>query len=117
MRVLITGGAGFVGVRLAQTLLERGTLSDRPIEHVVLADIAPPPSALLADARVDFRQGPLLPMVDALCDESFDGVFHLDRELVGLEFLSIHGITILTRASGETADRVRFVLVNVEYRI
>jgi heme exporter protein B len=48
MKVLITGGAGFVGTRLAQALLARGTLDGRRIEQLVLADLAPPRAALLA---------------------------------------------------------------------
>ncbi|MGH6610803.1 MAG: NAD-dependent epimerase/dehydratase family protein, partial [Burkholderiaceae bacterium] len=45
MRVLITGGAGFLGRRLAAKLLERGTLKDadgkdRSVEQIVLVDIA-----------------------------------------------------------------------------
>jgi nucleoside-diphosphate-sugar epimerase len=83
MKLLITGGAGFVGGRLAQALLERGTLAGKTIEHIVLADTAAPPPALLADPRVETRQGPLLPMVEALCAGSFDGVFHLASAVSG----------------------------------
>jgi nucleoside-diphosphate-sugar epimerase len=83
VKLLITGGAGFIGVRLAQTLLERGALSGQVIERLVLADIAAPPAALLADARVESRRGPLLPMVEALCGEAFDGVFHLASAVSG----------------------------------
>ena len=39
MSVVICGGAGFVGLNLAQTLLDQG-------RHVVLADLAPPPQEL-----------------------------------------------------------------------
>ena len=38
MKVLITGGAGFLGARLARTLLSRGLLAGRPVDTVVLAD-------------------------------------------------------------------------------
>ena len=38
MRLLITGGAGFVGARLARTLLARGRLDGRTIESLVIAD-------------------------------------------------------------------------------
>jgi len=41
MKLLITGGAGFVGARLARTLLERGTLAGQAISTLVLAgDVA-----------------------------------------------------------------------------
>jgi nucleoside-diphosphate-sugar epimerase len=43
MRIVITGGAGFIGKKLAQALLERGELATaagrRPIESLVLFDV------------------------------------------------------------------------------
>jgi D-erythronate 2-dehydrogenase len=77
MKLLITGGAGFLGARLARTLLARGTLAGQHIEHVVLADLYAPPSDLAADARVQPRTGALLEQCTALVDEGCDGVFHL----------------------------------------
>ena len=50
MKVLITGGAGFLGRRLAEKLLQRGTLkdasageqmTDRTIDQLVLVDVVP----------------------------------------------------------------------------
>ena len=52
MKLLITGGAGFVGARLARTLLATATLGGQRIDKVVLADQFPPPADLLADTRV-----------------------------------------------------------------
>jgi nucleoside-diphosphate-sugar epimerase len=83
MKVLITGGAGFVGARLARTLLARGTLLGRPIAELVLADQVPAPADLLADARVRARVGPLLAQCDGLRQEPFDGVFHLASAVSG----------------------------------
>lgn len=83
MRLMITGGGGFLGARLARTLLARGTLAGERIRHVVLADIAPPPADLLADARVEARTGPLLSQTDALRSEAFDGIFHLASAVSG----------------------------------
>ena len=83
MKLLITGGAGFVGTRLAQALLLRGTLAGRPIQTLVLADQAPPRAELLADPRVQARMGPLRAHCQALREETFEGVFHLASAVSG----------------------------------
>jgi nucleoside-diphosphate-sugar epimerase len=83
MKVLITGGAGFVGARLARDLLARGTLAGRRIETLVLADQAPARAELSADSRVQARTGKLLDQAAALADEGFDGVFHLASAVSG----------------------------------
>ncbi len=83
MKLLITGGGGFLGARLARTVLARPTLAGEKITSLVLTDIAPPPADLLGDARVSARTGPLLAQTEALRDESFDGVFHLASAVSG----------------------------------
>lgn len=83
MKLMITGGGGFVGARLARTLLRRGTLAGERIDRLVLTDIAPPPADLLAEGRVEARTGPLLAQADALREEAFDGVFHLASAVSG----------------------------------
>lgn len=83
MRLLITGGGGFVGARLARTLLHRGGLDGRTIDELVIADQAEPPADLLGDARVSPRVGPLLALAEAWRGEDFDGVFHLASAVSG----------------------------------
>jgi nucleoside-diphosphate-sugar epimerase len=83
MKILITGGGGFLGDRLARALLARPTLAGREVTKVVLTDIAPPRADLLADPRVEGRTGALLTQTDALRDEAFDGVFHLASAVSG----------------------------------
>jgi nucleoside-diphosphate-sugar epimerase len=77
VKLLITGGAGFLGLRLARTLLARGTLCGRPIERIVLADLLPPSAVLQGDARIESRTGALLSLCEGLGREPFDAVFHL----------------------------------------
>jgi D-erythronate 2-dehydrogenase len=64
MNIVITGGAGFLGVRLARTLLARGTLSQAGatpavIKRITLVDRVAPPGDLLADARIAQATGDL----------------------------------------------------------
>lgn len=83
MKLLITGGGGFIGARLARTLLARGTLAGTRIEHLVLTDQVAPAADLTGDARVEARVGPLLAQCAALGSERFDGVFHLASAVSG----------------------------------
>jgi D-erythronate 2-dehydrogenase len=83
MRLLITGGAGFVGARLARTLLARGTLAGAKIDQIVLADQFAPPPDLAADKRVRALTGPLLEQCAGFAAERFDGVYHLASAVSG----------------------------------
>lgn len=82
MRILLTGGGGFLGARLARELLQQGQLDGRAITGLVIADLFPPPADLLADPRVKAQTGPMLGQTE-LFASGFDGVFHLASAVSG----------------------------------
>ena len=49
MKIAITGGAGFLGVKLARSLLADNALG---VERLTLVDMVAPPSDLATDGRV-----------------------------------------------------------------
>jgi D-erythronate 2-dehydrogenase len=62
--VVVTGGAGFLGSRLARGLLAAGSIDvagggPRPLSRVTLLDQSPPPADLAADRRVTAIRGDL----------------------------------------------------------
>ena len=77
MKLLITGGAGFLGARLARQLLAKGQLTGSALTQVVLADQFPAPADVAADPRVEVLTGPLLEQCAGFVSRKFDGVFHL----------------------------------------
>src|SRR5580692_1825412 len=83
MRVVITGGAGFLGRRLAKELLHRGKLiglsgEAEPIDELVLFDMAAP-NPLLDDRRVRIVVGDIADAAQAkaLITPGTASVFHL----------------------------------------
>jgi len=85
MKILITGGLGFLGQRLARALLSRGSLTDAggntcQIESIVLFDHAEPDDdPFKDDARVDLAFGDIADRatIDRLVDRRDMSVFHL----------------------------------------
>ena len=82
MRILVTGGAGFLGARLAREILQRGQLCGQAVKELVIADLFPAPADLQADPRVKSHAGPMLEQGELL-GSGFDGVFHLASAVSG----------------------------------
>lgn len=74
MRVLITGGGGFIGAHLADLLRERGELGGRRIGALALADQALPETAGETAIRGDLTQPAVMAKVATFRP---DVVFHL----------------------------------------
>ncbi|PUA42296.1 NAD-dependent epimerase [Pseudomonas protegens] len=82
MNILVTGAAGFLGRRLIEVLLQRGTLTDRhgqlqPIKRITAFDREPVQG--LVDPRVQIKVGDIsdVQVLAKLIDVDTDSIFHL----------------------------------------
>lgn len=84
MKILITGGGGFLGFRLAQALAARGQLGGKAISSITLLDGAFPPAAA-ADKRLTAVTGDVADAgtLARVCPPDTDAVFHLAAVVSG----------------------------------
>jgi D-erythronate 2-dehydrogenase len=91
--VLVTGGAGFLGARLARQLLAAGSMqvaggAHQPVSRVTLVDRAPAPTDLAADERVTVLRSDLGELLGAAGEgrdalAGADVIFHLAAAVSG----------------------------------
>lgn len=114
MNILITGGAGFIGQRLALECLQRSRLKldnlpSADIKKIVLADVAEPAfwhDELKQNSLIETRFGDISDgdWVNSLFDHQYDVVFHLASIVSG------HGEQDFDLALKVNLDGVRYLL-------
>jgi nucleoside-diphosphate-sugar epimerase len=88
MEVVITGGAGFLGTRLARALLKRGRLRgrdglDQAIDRITLVDVVAPPD--LCDSRIGAVIGDIADagVLQRVITADVSSIFHLAAVVSG----------------------------------
>lgn len=99
MRVLITGGAGMIGSKLASRLLSDGKLGGQPIDQIDLLDVVDATQMPSSSVSVETHTGDLrsTETVQRLIDRKPDVVFHLAAVVSGeaeLDFDKGYGINL-----------------------
>jgi len=122
MRILIVGGAGMVGRKLAERLVRDGRLGGMPIQSLTLYDIvqAEAPAAAGFPVRVETGDLPAPGEATRLLEEKPDVIFHLAAIVSGQaeqEFdlgyrINMDGTRVLLEAIRKAGHRPRLVFTS-----
>ncbi len=84
MKVVITGGGGFIGLRLAKALLARGSLMQQPIARITLLDTVFAPN-LPTDARLEIVKADIADAasIERVVTPDTASIFHLAAVVSG----------------------------------
>lgn len=121
MRILITGGGGFIGKKLAARLLADGTALGRTIEKVTVFDVIPA-EGLPADPRLEIRAGDITRQgaVFDLVRPGYDVIYHLAAVVSGqaeTDFelgyaVNLDGTRYLLEAARHLCNKPRFLFAS-----
>ena len=122
MKVLIIGGAGMVGRKLAERLAKDGTLGGKPISSLALYDVVPPQKPAGASFPVEITTGdfPAPGESDKLVANKPDVIFHLAAIVSGeaeQEFdkgyrINLHGTMNLLESIRRAGNKPRLVFTS-----
>ena len=122
MKILIIGGAGMVGHKLAERLAKDGTLGGKPISSLALYDVVPPQKPAGASFPVEITTGdfPAPGESDKLVANKPDVIFHLAAIVSGeaeQEFdkgyrINLHGTMNLLESIRKAGNKPRLVFTS-----
>lgn len=109
MKILITGGGGLVGQKLARRLAARGTMRGAAIDEIVLADVLEPP-VFEAECKISTVVGDISRPEDVagMIDGETQVIYHLAAILSGhAEVEFDHGIAVNLMGTLHLMQRAR----------
>lgn len=113
MHILILGGGGFLGTRLAKELMENGHLVLGKLSHLTLVDIAFPED-IFEDARIEYLEADFsdIKVMGKLLQKKPDIIFHLAAVVSGEAEKNLDlGLRINFQASFQLLELCRQLII------